>query len=214
MKITFKELEPQARGNSNGMLLKGTKDYDGSDYEKFYFDTTQQGDETPIHKIAKTLKPGQLVELTYDQSKFKNLETITILDSSEASASDANGGGGAAPAKRGGGGGYQKNNKGNFRDPDHTDRSSAVYLAWEIVKNMEGISGDHKVPAKAQGPLMTQFQDLAKTMTAFIQTGDFVIPNGTTAPDTKVGEREPGSDDQAGAATGQPADGQDDDIPF
>lgn len=201
MKITFKELQPEARGNSNGMLLKGTKDYDGSDYEKFYFDTTQQGDETPIHKVAKTLKPGQLVELKYDQSKFKNLESITVLDASEAGK--PSGGGGSAKS----GGGYQKNNKGNFRDPDHTDRSSAVYLAWEIVSSMEGISGDKKVTAKVQGPVMTQFQDLAKTLTAFIQTGDFVVPNGTTAPDTKVGEREPGSDDA-------PPSPGDDDIPF
>lgn len=203
MKITFTELVPEARGNSNGMLLKGTKDYDGSPYEKFYFDTTQQGDVTPIHKVAKTLKPGQLVELKYDQSKFKNLESITVLDASEAGKPSGSGG----SAKSSGGGGYQKSNKGNFRDPDHTDRSSAVYLAWEIVKHMEGISGEKKVTAKVQGPVMTQFQDLAKTLTAFIQTGDFVVPNGTTAPDTKVGGREPGSDEPK-------TEPQDDDIPF
>lgn len=192
MKVKFVGLEPTTRGNSNGMLFKGTKDYDGSAYEKFYFDTTQQGDETPLHAVAKTLKPGDLVELKYDASKFKNLESITKLDASQAGTSKSSGRGGSRVP---------------FRHPDNTDRSSSMYLAKELVFGLEGIDGSKKVPAKQQNAIMAQFQDLAKTLTAFIQTGDFVVSNGTPAPDVPVGGREPGSDD------GNPDD-DDDDIPF
>lgn len=199
MKVKFVGLEPTTRGNSNGMLFKGTKDYDGSAYEKFYFDTTQQGDETPLHAVAKTLKPGDLVELKYDASKFKNLESITKLDASQAGTSKSSGRGGSRASSG-------KGDRVPFRHPDNTDRSSSMYLAKELVFGLEGIDGSKKVPAKQQNAIMAQFQDLAKTLTAFIQTGDFVVSNGTPAPDVPAGGREPGSDD------GNPDD--DDDIPF
>jgi len=187
LKITFTELEPTTKGNANGMLLKGTKDYDGSDYEKFYFDKTRNGDETPLHKIAKTLKAGDLVKLTFDSSKYKNLEGIELLGAGGGSGSGASKGG--AGARRGGGA------KGNFRDPDHTDRSSAMYLAWDIIHKMEGIDGKKKVEAKKSNAVMAQFEDLSKKLERFLHTGNFECP----AP----AANEPGNDSP-----------DDDDIPF
>lgn len=194
MKIKFQELEPTTRGknDTNGMLLKGTKTFDDSPYEKFYFDSTQNGDETDIHKVAKTLKPGDIVELTYDKTKFKNLVGIEKLDESAGQTSPGSG--------RGSSSGGTRKSGGNFRNPDNTDRSSAMYLAWEIIIETEKLKGG-KMSATRADSMQAQFEDLAKRLTAFVQTGSF--PNGTTSQDkSKAEPREPGSDDG------------DDDIPF
>ena len=130
MKIIFDRLEPTTRGTTNGMLIMGKKEYDGRDYEKFYFDTTKSGDETPLHKLAKDLKKGDCIELSYDDTKFKNLTDIQPATAGTSTGkSSGSGGSGGGSGNRGG--------KSNYRDPDHTDRSSAMYLAWDIVSSME-----------------------------------------------------------------------------
>jgi hypothetical protein len=195
LKIIFEELEPSSRGNSNGMLLKGRKTYDNSAYEKYYFDKTRDGDPTPLHKIAMTLKAGDTVELTYDDTKYKNLKGIEVVGAGGGSGGQTSGGSKSSGSGRSGGGA-----KSNYRDPDHTDRSSAMYLAWEIVSKMEGITGEKKIATKAQASISAQFEDLSKKLERFLHTGDFNCP----AP----AANEPGND-------GQPASQvDDDDIPF
>lgn len=196
MKIIFKELEPGTRGKANGMYLRGKKEYDGTEYEKFFFDKTQQGDPTPVMKQLESInpQPGDCLELKYDASKFKNLESVEKATASSKGGGGASGGSGRSRGKSGG----------NYRNPDHTDRSSAMYLAWEIVSKLEGIDGSKKIAAKAQSGIIAQFEDVSKKLTAFVQTGEFVEP------------REPGSDDEkpgdAPSNTGSADD--DDDIPF
>jgi hypothetical protein len=75
-----------------------------------------------------------------------------------------------------------------------------MYLAWEIVSKMEGITGEKKIATKAQASISAQFEDLSKKLERFLHTGDFNCP----AP----AANEPGND-------GQPASQvDDDDIPF
>lgn len=187
MIIIFDKLEPGVRGSANGMELHGKKEYDGSAYKKFYFDTTQDGEETALHKAAKALKAGDRVDLEFDTSKYKNLKGIKLAGDAPAQTKGSGGGGGY----KGGGG------KGNFRNPDHTDRSSAMYLAWEIVAGMNGIK-DKAPQAKVQKSIMAQFEDMSQRLTTFVQTGKFPNGEGAEAPADKPA----------------PADTAGDDIPF
>lgn len=198
MKIKFTGLAPEVRGTSNGMLLQGIKTYDDTPYEKFFWHEAKNGAPTDLGKIAKSLQPGQLLELKYDDSKFKNLQSIDILDGSSAAAS-------SGTSKSAAGAGNRNTGKSNYRDPDHTDRSSAMYLAWEITKSMNGITDGKKPAAVGQSSITAQFEDLSKKLEGFLHTGEFVCP------------QEPGQDADTPEENAQPAGdgaGDDDDIPF
>jgi hypothetical protein len=189
MIIIFEKLEPGTRGSANGMWLHGKKEYDNSEYKKFYFDETKDGDTTKLHTTLKGFKAGDRLALEFDDTKFKNLKGVEIATGDPVKK--GSGGGGYS----GGGGGK---GKGNFRNPDHTDRSSAMYLAWDIVAGLAGLK--HKAPAKASHEgILAKFQDLAKQLEGFLHTGKFT--NGEDDPTPADDQPAPPADDG-------------DDIPF
>jgi hypothetical protein len=122
MIIKLTKTKEVKKGNYEYMRIIGEKN-DGSTYEKDFFKYTHSGDYTELYNKLTEFAPGEFLNLSYDESKYKNLKDIKGADGFSKQTTNKSS--------------KKENNdnsgdRGNSRGGDY-NRSSSIYLAKDIA---------------------------------------------------------------------------------
>ena len=137
-------------------VMKGDYEYmrivaekqDGSKYEKDFFKFKKNGDLTELSEKLNGFAVGEFLNLSYDETKYKNLKDIKSADGFPEQKSYS---------KKGTASG------GNSRGDDY-NRSSAIYLAKEVVFKCFPDSTD-------EGEILTEMFTVAGDIMKYISEG-------------------------------------------
>ena len=209
--VKVKSVETTTRGQFNGFEIIGYDATNEKAYKNFVFEKTQKGELTKVAEVVQTLGNGDWIELTVDDSKYKN---ITFCQRSNEPAgfqeptntgSPSNGGGGGRSS-----GGGAKPGSMSKEEWAAKDQKKATDVARSVaVKTAATLFVGEKLVKKTVETL----EKLALRMEAFLLTGDFDGDVSTVAAiaDTPKAEE---ADDSTPPAPEAGDPGQDDDIPF
>jgi hypothetical protein len=192
-------------------------------FKKLFFETKKDGGLTKNAETANTLKQDDWVEITMDDTSYKNVQSIKRIQ--EPAGSDVPSQGDSNPSRGGGGGSSRGSGSGSSSASDKM--SKAEWAAKDAKKELgvarsvalkaavESVSADGKGFTTAK---MKQVVKAADSFTSFLLNGDFegkpelAKPEPPPAPPV-VTDRAPG-DDQPGSPTAADDTPIDDDIPF
>jgi hypothetical protein len=192
------------------MEMTGYDHTNNRGFKKLFFETKKDGGLTKNAELAQTLQKDDWVEVTMDDSSYKNVQTIRKI--AEPAGGAAAAASGPAPSS-GGGGGNDRMSKAEWALKDaKKELSMARHKAIEASAIIAGGKGISKA-------VVDSIEKLAPRLTAYILTGDFAgevveptLPKKETPADKEPGD-EQGTD--TGAAAGAPGPSpEDDDIPF
>jgi hypothetical protein len=188
-------------------------------FKKLFFETKKDGGLTKNAETANTLKQDDWVEVTMDDTSYKNVQSIRIIAEPAGQNVPSQAGGeqsGGAPVG------------GNPRSANGTDKMSKAEWAAKDVKKELGVARSVALKAavaavSSDGKGFTkvkaeQIKKMINGFTSFLLNGDFDgkpeadVPAPPPLPPT-VTDRQPG-DDQAGSPTAADDTPIDDDIPF
>jgi hypothetical protein len=190
-------------------------------FKKLFFETKKDGGLTKNAETANTLKQDDWVEITMDDTSYKNVQSIRIIAEPAGSnvPSQAGGGGGGGNPSGGSRGGQDTSDKMSKADWAAKDAHHELGVARSVALKsaVAAVSADGK---GFTGGKMKQIVKMAGGFTSFLLNGDFEgkpeveKPAPPPAPPV-VTDKEPG-DDQGQAGVNEAGDGApiDDDIPF
>ncbi|MBW2645207.1 MAG: hypothetical protein JRE23_03325 [Deltaproteobacteria bacterium] len=205
------------RGDSNMLELTGYDNTNRRGFKKLFFETKKDGGLTKNAETANTLKQDDWVEITMDDTSYKNVQSIKRIQ--EPAGSDVPSQGGGQSSSGGGGGGQSKTDKMSKAEWAAKDAKKELGVARSVALKaaVAAVSGDGKGFTKVKAE---QIQKMIDGFTSYLLNGNF---DGKPEPEVVVPEtpaeapadKQPGDDRAAGQATdgGEKAP-IDDDIPF
>jgi hypothetical protein len=189
-------------------------------FKKLFFETKKDGGLTKNAETANTLKQDDWVEITMDDTSYKNVQSIRIIAEPAGQNVPSQAGG----EQSGGGGGAPTG--GNPRSANGSDKMSKAEWAAKDSKKELGVARSVALKAavaavSADGKGFTkvkaeQIKKMINGFTSFLLNGDFEgKPEPEVATPETPADKQPGDD----RAEGQATDGGekapiDDDIPF
>ena len=177
----------------NYCVLKGYDDTNSKGFSKRFFATKKDGDPTRNAEIADTLQPNDWVEVTMDDTTYKNVQTIKKISEPAGGSAPDQSNFNSAPAETK----SSSSPKGGARSGDQLNRATALELAIEAIRLGESF------------PSTKTVLDVAEKFEHYIVNG-FGNPtmtydqSGPAGQDIPVNEPNPDLEDAVG----------DDDIPF
>jgi hypothetical protein len=198
VKVKVSEVGSTTRGNYNMVVIKGYDATNNKGFKKDFFETTKSGGLTKNAEVAQGLVAGDWVDVTVDDSSYKNVQKIT-------KTSAPAGGGGGAPSGSSAGRGRMSKAEWAAKDAAK-DQSIARSVALKSAV-------DTIVPSIASGKStvkagVTAIEKLVDRFEKYLLHGDFDYVKPEPASDDDGGD----SDDDSGDAPAPPD--EDDDIPF
>jgi len=157
------------RGDSNMLELTGYDNTNRRGFKKLFFETKKDGGLTKNAETANTLKQDDWVEVTMDDSSYKNVQSIKRIGEptgAEAPPAVENRSGG------GGGGGAAKTDKMSKADWAAKDRKKEIGVARSVaLKAAVGVCGTSaSAPTKK---IVNAIEKLAFRFEAYLIKGDF-----------------------------------------
>jgi hypothetical protein len=210
------------RGNSNMIELTGYDHTNRRGFKKAFFETKKDGGRTRNAEVSDNLKQDDWVEITMDDSSYKNVQSIKVIAQPPGGDVPSQGGG-ESPTQGGGGGSSRGSSSGSSNASDKM--SKAEWAAKDAKKELgvarsvalkaaiSAVSSDGKGFTKTK---MVQITKMIDSFTSYLLTGDFEgkLPEVPAPPAPPV-TREPG-DEQETPPVNEDGSGApiDDDIPF
>ena len=201
------------RGNSNMVELTGYDATNRRGFKKLFFETKKDGGLTKNAETAQSLKQDDWVEITMDDSSYKNVQSIRIIQEPAGQDVPAQGQG-SSPAPASSGGGGAKSDRMTKAEWAAKDRKKEVSVARSVAIKaavvMAGICDK-----TATKPAVDAMEKLAYRIEAYLMKGAF-----DAALDVEVVEAVAQVDNTPVASNDSPpidndtAPTQDDDIPF
>jgi hypothetical protein len=192
-------------------------------FKKVFFETTKDGKRTRNAEVSDGLHQDDWVEVTMDDTSYKNVQSIKVIAEPAGQDAPAQGGGGGGGGQRssggGGGGGSDKMSKAEWaakqaKEAQNIARSVALKAAVEFANTSTAPS------AKA----VSAMEKLSYRMEAFLVKGSFDAEVDAVPEPERVVDDHPSTQQAtqpAGQGDGTPIneDSQgappiDDDIPF
>jgi hypothetical protein len=191
-------------------------------FKKLFFETKKDGGLTKNAETANTLKQDDWVEITMDDTSYKNVQSIRII--AEPAGSNVPSQAGGAPASNQAAGGSSSASGGSSKMSKAEWAAKQAKEALGIARSVALKVGIEAVSADGKGfteKKMGQIKKMVTGFTSFLITGDFegklpevVVPAVSETP----ADKQPGDDQsQDGPPTEPPAADDtpiDDDIPF
>ena len=194
------------RGSSNMVEITGKDLTNDRGFKKAFFETTKDGARTKNATIADGLSRDDFIEVTLDDSSYKNVQFIKKIAGPSGASEQASAA--ADTGNRGGGGGKSSGmSKEEWALKDaKKELSMARHKAIEASAIIAGGKGITKT-------VVDSIENLAGRLTAYILTGDF---NGEVVePTLKVSKPVDEPVDPGNSGEGSDVPGpEDDDIPF
>ena len=201
------------RGNINMVELTGYDHTNRRGFKKLFFETKKDGSLTRNKEIADTLNQDDWIEVTMDDTSYKNVQSIKKIAQPAGGDVPSQGDGGGSAPSGSGGGGSDKMSKAEWAAKD-AKKELGVARSVALKTAVTACSADSSKVTKAK---MEQIEKMADRFTAYLLSGDFSgvprIPADVPA-DKQPGD-EQGIDD--GRSPGTEPDAptpSDDDIPF
>jgi hypothetical protein len=198
------------RGDKNMVEINGYDLTNNKGFKKAFFETKRDGGRTKNAEISDGLTPGDFIEVTMDDTSWKNVQFIKKIaePAGGASAPDM----GKAPSSGGGGGGgSDRMSKAEWAAKDKAKELSMA--RHKAVQTAAAFCAIHDKTATAAA--VTAMEKLAYRIEAYLLKGDFDADLDAPEPEVSTVAETPASTEgnQAeGSATSPPA--ADDDIPF
>jgi hypothetical protein len=202
------------RGNSNMIELTGYDHTNRRGFKKCFFETKKDGGRTRNAEVSDSLKQDDWVEITMDDSSYKNVQSIKVISQPA---------GGDVPSQGGGGGGGSPPAGDTTRASSSNKMSKEEWAAKQLKEALNvarsnalkaavtAVSGDGK---GFTGAKMKMIEKMVPGFTSFLMTGDFEGKLPEPVVNEQPSTKEPGDDQntetESPADTGPP----DDDIPF
>ena len=184
------------RGNSNMVEMTGYDHTNNRGFKKLFFEEKKSGGRTRNAEVADTLSKDDWVEVTMDDTSYKNVQSIKKIAEPAGGESTPS----QSSYKKPAGGGGKK--KGEFRTVPMLNREVALKSAVSLMG-----------PVKLTKTIIDSLEKLAYRLEAFLVKGDFDAELDT---DPVVEEKPVAQTDNTPAAGNDPAPApvDDDDIPF
>jgi hypothetical protein len=204
------------RGSSNMVELTGYDHTNRRGFKKLFFETKKDGGLTKIAEAAQTLKQDDWVEITMDDSSYKNVQSIRrISQPADGDVPTQGGGGSYDKAATGGAAKTDKMSKAEWAAKD-AKKEMGVARSVALKAAISAVSADGKGFTKVK---LEQIKKMIDGFTSYLLTGDFEGKLPEPAAAKPAGNKEPGDDQgapPAGTGDGVPIDesGPQDDIPF
>jgi hypothetical protein len=194
------------RGDKNMIEINGYDLTNNKGFKKAFFETKRDGGRTKNADISDGLIPGDFIEITMDDTTWKNIQFIKKIAEPAGGAAAPM----SAPAGSGnptGGGSSERMSKAEWALKDaKKELSMARHKAIEASAIIAGGKGISKATVES-------IEKLADRFTAYILTGDFngepdlLVQAVSTTAETPAPSETPNTEQN-------PVPSSDDDIPF
>lgn len=200
VKVKVRTISPEVSGNYNYVQITGYDMTNDRGFKKRVFAETRDGSPTAMAKKLNSLTSGDIVEITLDDSKYKNITDVKLLEKGASQSSGGNKG-----YSKGGG-----SKKGEFRTVAQLNREPALDMAIKVV-----MADGKAITAKKK----EQIEGLAVRFENYLVAGSFdkkpepVTDNKAESP--RAPEEEPTTQNEPDPNDApEPGFDPDSDIPF
>lgn len=208
--VKINTITPSTRGDKNGNEIAGYDTTNNKTYKTFVFELKQDGSPTVAGQVVNTLSPGDWIECTVDDTKWKNIQNLKKISQPAGAQAPTSGGassGGGNNRSSGGGGKADGMSKEEWALKD-LKKEISISRQSALKAAVNSCAADGKTVTKAK---MEQIEKMSLRMEAFLLTGAF---DGDVSTAAAVADT-PKPQTETPASTEGPTSGPgDDDIPF
>jgi hypothetical protein len=200
------------RGNLNMVELTGYDHTNRRGFKKLFFETKKDGGLTKNAETAQSLKQDDWVEITMDDSSYKNVQSIKKIAQPADGDVPSQGGGGTSPGTSQRNHSSDKMSKADWAAKD-AKKEMGVARSVALKAAVQAVSADGKGFTKVK---LEQIKKMIDGFTSFLLTGDFEGKLPEPVVNEQPATKQPGDDREPPPVDAPeiPEGPQDDDIPF